>query len=303
MFRSYFGSGGQEHLFSLFYFRKYKQARTMDTARGFDAVALEDFGIHGSDYSSLDPNIDLLRDFLRIDLFKAKRAMLFRTVPTDYRKARRTKLLPKRKRRKLLRMDMVAAQSLNLVGRSVLADVPLDLLWDVISQGDNTRPYNTEFADEEPFRRGDAILGTCQAMLAIGELLEHPCAKFIFKDSILSRVVTDYMKIRPSFELLSGGETGSLFSHGREESPSVIDAATKVYEYFRKEDSLLREFVAVVSGDGAFWCCLVADKVARAAIYSGGGNVSKDDFVAAAIARLCFHDSSSSCDSQSSCTH
>ena len=59
---------------------------------------------------------------------------------------------PKAKRTKLCRTDMVAAQSLNPMGRSVLAEMPLIRLWSGVSQGNKWLCYNTEFADLDPFR-------------------------------------------------------------------------------------------------------------------------------------------------------
>ncbi len=76
---------------------------------------------------------------------------------------------------KLRRYDQVAAMYVNPNGISPLHYAPNIKLWADVSKGNKRVAYFSEFADNDPYRRGIAISRLAETFVALGLLCNIVC--------------------------------------------------------------------------------------------------------------------------------
>ena len=67
----------------------------------------------------------------------------------------------------------------------------------------------------------------------------------------------------------------------------VNTAAAALYDWLVKEQSALRGLIGLMSSGGCYWTAYCSELTGRSAVDRNGGAIQKNDFVAAAVERLC----------------
>ena len=66
----------------------------------------------------------------------------------------------------------------------------------------------------------------------------------------------------------------------------VTKAAEDIYEWLTEKEPPIEGFLQIMSWGGLFYSAMCLDKISRSAIAPKAGEMKKEDFVAAATARL-----------------
>jgi hypothetical protein len=201
-------------------------------------------------------------------------------------------IAPAAKRSKLKAYDLAPAQALNSMGVSRVESIGLLELEHMLSSGNKVAKYFSEYADDDPERKGVAISRMSQVMLIAMERLEGDVASKVLDKGVLREALKEVTEMKPYFMTLNGGMNQSTGSKSLKyatipvASKSVKDievAARKVFEWLNKPMSTLRSLLSFLSGGGCWYVCAVHEKSSRAYIKKG---LTEGDFIESSIKRL-----------------
>jgi len=196
---------------------------------------------------------------------------------------------------KLRRYEQVACQTLNPFGPSAIATCPLGKLWAAAAAGNKKAMFFSEFASKDPVRRGIAISRLAETLEELKTCLADASLKAIVKEEIWKKAHDELEALSPSLAILNGGKREgdsvglwNLSSSGGQskDEADVKEAAKVMYNWLNNGASPLRGFLAILSAGGMFFSAFALEKTARSATCASGGNITKDEFVTAAVARL-----------------
>ena len=200
------------------------------------------------------------------------------------------------KRKLLRRYDHLSVQALNPFGVSELEKASLSQIWQLVKQGNKTTCYFAEWADETPYRKGIAISRLAEVMEKAVEVLKDPKFKLLLNGEIHKTALQEGEKLLAHLQILNGGKASqgeqkvSLSNLGKQSGPvrseeEIQRAAMGLYEWLAKDSSPLRGLLSFMAQGGVFYAAGTAEKAARAYVKYGGEK--PDDFVKAAVERLC----------------
>ena len=199
------------------------------------------------------------------------------------------------KRIKLRRYDQVGPQLLQVADVSAIHECSKKKLWKWAKEGGYKVEFHSEWCSEDPYRRGVALSRLAEVLLAVGVAMTHPTWDKVLLPAILKTVREEFEKHKEHLEVLHGGKTqnkkGGLLKAKKEtvehkDEEKVKKAAQDIYDWLSEEHSPTEGFLQVLSWGGVFYAAMCADKITRAAINPTVGDIKKEDFVKAAIARL-----------------
>jgi hypothetical protein len=203
------------------------------------------------------------------------------------------------KRCSLRRYEHPAAQVLDCSGVSPIHECSNPQLWKFIEAGNKGVFYFSEFCSTELYRQGIAGSRHAECMENFGVVLADPFIEKLLNPEILKKVRAEYAIIQPSLSVLNGGKTSGGNSKSfqtmckaevkLEEGP-VQEAAAAVHDWLSNADSAIHGFLQVMSWGGMFYAAMCSDKVARCAIDPTCGKITKDQYKALMVARLCGKD-------------
>jgi len=202
---------------------------------------------------------------------------------------------PAAKRQKLFRYDHAAVMLFQPFGISTAHTASLTTLWEFASKGNKKVAYYTEFASNDPLRRGIAISRVAEALsLTIKELQKDEWGKLLEK-KVYAALTKEMAKVS---EWLLALDFGKRLSTGLGASSSASmaqpkpaskynpeEAARALYEFLDSPNSVFRGVLGMLSAGGLFYGAFMADKCARASIAREGGNLSSEAYAEAARAR------------------
>ena len=148
------------------------------------------------------------------------------------------------KRRKLRAYDLAPSKALNPMGVSASASMPVDRLWASVSKGDKYVEFFTEYADEDPKRRGIAISRAAECMLASISEFQKPAYRHIMKEEVWERIAAEIPDAKKNLQILHAGRMAPAehaqslryTPQGREQAHSVSDienAACWMYDWLK----------------------------------------------------------------------
>ena len=145
-------------------------------------------------------------------------------------------------------------------------------------------------------RRGIAISRMAECLLACFDVIEKPVTAQLLQEGPRNRAKEEVAHLKPHLQVLCGGKTKSastsLSAIGSEgavakQEAEVNTAAAALYDWLVKEQSALRGLIGLMSSGGCYWTAYCSELTGRAAVDRSGGAIQKNDFVAAAVERLC----------------
>jgi hypothetical protein len=118
----------------------------------------------------------------------------------------------------------------------------------------------------------------------------------LLNKEILKKVRDEYAVIKPMLSVLNGGKTSGGNSKSfhtmckqdvKLEQGPVEEAAAGVWDWLSNAESAIHGFLQVMSWGGMFYAAMCSDKVARCAVDNSCGKISKVQYQALMVARLC----------------
>ena len=200
------------------------------------------------------------------------------------------------KRCSLRRYEHPAAQVLDCSGVSPIHECSNSQLWKYVEAGNKGVFYFSEFCSTELYRQGIAGSRHAECMENFGVVLADPFIEKLLKPEILKKVRTEFDIIKPSLALLNGGKTSGGNSKSfqtlckaevKKEEALVQEAVEKVYTWLSDPEGCVHAYLQCMSWGGIFYVAMCSDKVARCAIDSECGKISKESYKALMVARLC----------------
>jgi hypothetical protein len=203
---------------------------------------------------------------------------------------------PMEKRSSLRKYEHVGAQTLDCSGVSPIHECSNGQLWKFAQGGNKGVLFFSEFCSDDDYRRGIAGSRHAETMQNFGQVLEDPMMEKLLNLDILKKVKEEYATIKPHLTILNGGKTSGGNSKSfqtmckqdvkKEEAP-VKEAAAAVYDWLSNDNSAIHGFLQVMSWGGMFYVAMCSDKVARCAMDTTCGNITKDAYQKLMVARLC----------------
>ena len=200
------------------------------------------------------------------------------------------------KRKLLRRYDHLAVQALNPFGVSDLDKATLSQLWEVIKNGNKTTSYFAEWADSTAYRKGIAVSRLAEVLEKTIEVLKDPKFKELLNKTIMEEALKEATILSAHLANLNGGKSSqterkvTMSTLGKKDGPTKPQSAVEIsakylYDWLAQETSTLRGLISFLSQGGVFFAAHCAEKGARSYVKCGGEK--QEDFVAAAVARLC----------------
>ena len=201
-------------------------------------------------------------------------------------------LEPAKKRVCLRNYDHVPAQMLNPMGESGIEQASLKYLWETMQKGNKATSYFSEYCSEDTGRQAIAFNRFCEVMPAAIERLQASISAQFLKPAIYDEAMKEAKAMMPHLAVLnrgraSGVATSSIRGSAYASSPSsstdpaaVREAAEHIYDWLKKEKSMLRFLVAFVSGSGIFYVAQCHEKSSRAFLECYG--ITQEQFVSMA---------------------
>ena len=199
---------------------------------------------------------------------------------------------PAAKRVRLKAYDLAPAQALNSMGVSRIESISLLELEKMLSAGNKAAKYFTEFADDDPERKGVAISRMAQVMMIALERLEGDIAAKVLDKAVVLEAMKEVRELKPHFVTLNGGMnqgSGSksmkyaMIQAAPKSAKDITVAAQKVFEWLCRPTSTLRSLLSFLSGGGCWYVAACHEKTARAYIKKG---ITEDEFAESSIKRL-----------------
>jgi len=203
---------------------------------------------------------------------------------------------PAEKRASLRRYEHVAAQVLACEGISPIHECSNAQLWKFTENGNKGVLFLSEFCSKDPYRQGIAGSRHAETMENLGGVLADPIMDKLLNADILKKVRDEYDKIKPMLAVLNGGKTSGGNSKSfhtmcqkdlKREQGAVEDAAAAVWTWLSDDTSAIHSFLQVMSWGGMFYVAMCSDKVARCAMDTTCGKITKDEYQKIMVARLC----------------
>ncbi len=203
---------------------------------------------------------------------------------------------PMEKRSSLRKYEQVAAQVLACEGVSPIHECSNAQLWKFTETGNKGVLFFSEFCSKDPYRQGIAGSRHAETMQNFGVAIDDPIMDKLLNKDILKKVRDEYAKIKPMLTVLNGGKTSGGNSKSfqtmckqdvKRESAPVEEAAAAVWDWLSNDDSAIHGFLQVMSWGGMFYAAMCSDKVARCAMDPACGKISKVQYQALMVARLC----------------
>ena len=202
---------------------------------------------------------------------------------------------PMERRTKLRRYDHVATQALNAGGESPMKTVGLQSLWNWVKAGNKAVAFYHEMASEDAYRRGVSISRLSQTLLCMKEAMGTDNIKALIKPSMLEKARSELAEVQEFCTILDGGKATqhakeTIWSKAiakKNDREAVTSAAIKLHAWLMDDSKVLKHILAILSCGGVFYAASCAEKTMRAALSPDGGGINRDEFVAAAVARLC----------------
>ena len=222
---------------------------------------------------------------------------------------------PTEKRASLRRYEHVAAQVLACEGVSPIHECSNGQLWKFTENGNKGVLFLSEFCSKDHYRQGIAGSRHAETMENFGAALQEEVMDKLLNAEVLKKVRDEYAKIKPMLTILNGGKTSGGNSKSfqtmckkdvKKEQPEVEAAAAAVWTWLSDDTSAIHSFLQVMSWGGIFYVAMCSDKVARCAMDTTCGKITKDEYQKIMVARLCStkegsldNDERNSCKSQS----
>ena len=199
---------------------------------------------------------------------------------------------PLKKRVCLRHYDLVPAQMLNPMGASGIEAAPMKTLWETMQKGNKVTSYFSEYCSEDSDRQAIALSRFCEVMIAAIRRLLDPLSNKVIKETVYTEACKEAQDLMPYLQALNRGRSGgsapsSIRGLAYASSPAVAadptavrTAAEFVYDWLKKEKSMLRSIVAFLSGSGLFFVAQCHEKSSRAFLECYG--LTKEQFVAMA---------------------
>jgi hypothetical protein len=203
---------------------------------------------------------------------------------------------PAEKRASLRRYEHVAAQVRACEGVSPIHECSNKQLWQFTENGNKGVLFLSEFCSKDAYRQGIAGSRHAETMENLGVVLAEPLMDKLLNADVLKKVREEYAKIKPMLAILNGGKTSGGNSKSfqtmckkdlKKEQPAVEEAAAAVWTWLSDETSLVHGFLQVMSWGGIFYVAMCSDKVARCAMDTTCGKITKEDYQKIMVARLC----------------
>ncbi len=203
---------------------------------------------------------------------------------------------PAEKRQSLRRYEHVAPQVLQIAGVSPIHECSNQQLWTFTNTGNKGVEFFSEYCAKEDYRRGIAGSRNAETMLSFGDVLKEPLLEKLLQPAILEKVKEEFAKIQGPLAILNGGKTSSANSKSfmtmcqesvKRNKDEVYVAAGAIHDWLASENSTVQGFLQVMSWGGIFYAAMCSDKIARCAIDSTCGNITRDKYQAMMVARLC----------------
>ena len=199
---------------------------------------------------------------------------------------------PPEKRVCLRHYDLVPAQMLNPMGASGIEQAPLKTLWETMQKGNKATSYFSEYCSEDSGRQAIALSRFCEVMLAAIRRLLDTLSHKVIKEAVYTEACKEAQDLMPYLKVLNRGRSSGAApssirglayasSPGDAADPAAVRAAAEhVYDWLKKEKSMLRSIVAFFSGSGIFFVAQCHEKSSRAFLECYG--LTKDQFVSMA---------------------
>ncbi len=203
---------------------------------------------------------------------------------------------PMKKRSSLRRYEHVAAQVLECAGVSPINECSNAQLWKFTETGNKGVLFFSEYCSKDPYRQGIAGSRHAETMQNFGVAIDDPIMDKLLNKDILKKVRDEYATIKPMLTVLNGGKTSGGNSKSfhtmckqdvKLEAGPVEEAAAGAWDWLSNDDSAIHGFLQVMSWGGMFYAAMCSDKVARCAVDSSCGKISKVQYQALMVARLC----------------
>jgi hypothetical protein len=200
------------------------------------------------------------------------------------------------KRVSLRKYEHPAAQCLDCQGVSPIHECSHQHLWKYVQAGNKGVHFLSEFCSDDLYRKGVAGSRHAETMCNLGEVLSEGILDKLLKPEILKKVRTEFDAIKPSLALLNGGKTSGGNSKSfqtlckaevKQEEDKVQDAAGKVHDWLSDPEGAVHGFLQIMSWGGISYVAMCSDKVARCAIDSECGKITKEQYKELMVARLC----------------
>ena len=199
---------------------------------------------------------------------------------------------PSKKRVCLRHYDLVPAQMLNAMGASGIEKAPMKTLWETMLKGNKATAYFSEYCSEDADRQAIALSRFCEVMVAAIRRLQDPLSNKVIQEKVYAEASKEASELLPYLLKLNRGRSGgsapstirglAYASSGADavDPTEVRLAAEHVYDWLKKDKSMLRSIVAFLSGSGLYYVAQCHEKSSRAFLECYG--LSKDQFVAMA---------------------
>jgi len=198
---------------------------------------------------------------------------------------------PAAKRTRLKAYDLVPAQALNTMGVSRIESITLPALKTLVCEGNRAVPFFSEYADQDPARRGIAISRMAQVMIEAIDRLDGDVAKAVLNEKVRADAHAEGKELKEYLMILNGGMNSTAATKSLKyvsktivapNAEKVTEAAKKVFDWLNKRDSYLRSLLAFLSGGGLYFAAACHEKTSRAFLSA----FTKELFVEAAVARI-----------------
>ena len=188
---------------------------------------------------------------------------------------------PPKKRVCLRDYDLVPSQMLNPMGESGIEETSLKYLWETMQKGNEATSYFSYYCSKDMGRQAIALSTFCEAMLAAIERLQLSISENIFKQSIYDEAMQEAQTLKPYLIVLNFALFSSAISSPSSTDPAAVrEAAEHIYDWLKKERSMLRWLVLFCSGAGIFYVAECHEKSSRA--FLEGYGLTKEQFVSMA---------------------
>ena len=195
---------------------------------------------------------------------------------------------PPKKRVCLRHYDLVPSQMLNPMGESGIEQASLKYLWETMQKRNEATSYFSYYCSKDIGRQAIALSTFCEVMLAAIERVQASISANILKQAIYDEAMQEAKALKPYLIVLNrglsfGAAPSSIYASSPPSSTdpaAVREAAEHIYEWLKKERSMLRWLVAFCSGAGIFFVAECHEKSSRAFLECYG--LTKEQFVSMA---------------------
>ena len=164
---------------------------------------------------------------------------------------------PPTKRVCLRHYDLVPAQMLNPMGASGISAAPLKTLSETMQMGNQATSYFSEYCSEDMERQAIALSRFCVVMLSAIRRLLDTLSHNVIQETVYVEACKEAQELMPYLMALRSSGAAPLSTRGFAYASSSADAADPtavrtaaeyVYDWLKKEKSMLRSIVMFFRG-------------------------------------------------------